>query len=255
VVWPEDLCTIDLHAWRSRTPTHCTGMRLVRQLLLVAVGTFVFRAAAFVHVLPHRHHRIETARIPELGAVCSMADDAAAPTVPLPILAANGATKYVVVAAQTAAVVTRRDLASPFIVLGSIIAAFGTQVLKQLINQRRPDGSLLTDPGMPSSHALVSSFAAAAWALQLHRLGASVWLGLSAATVSSLRVVSGYHTWPQVLVGSGLGAASAACWMALGVALAPRVAPRTAYVAVYACYSIASAGFVLRKMSRWSPKY
>ena len=128
---------------------------------------------------------------------------------------ANGLTKWLVVAAQTTAVVTRRDFASPYIVVGSIGASFGAHALKRLINQQRPDGAPFIDPGMPSSHALVATFAASAWAVHLQRAGASVALLASAAVVSGLRVVTGCHTWAQVIVGIAVGAAGA-----LGVLLA-----------------------------------
>ena len=86
---------------------------------------------------------------------------------------ANGLTKWIVVAAQTTAVVTRRDFASPYIVVGSIGASFAAHALKKVINQERPDGSPFIDPGMPSSHALVATFAASAWAVHLQRASAT----------------------------------------------------------------------------------
>ncbi|EOD20299.1 hypothetical protein EMIHUDRAFT_242187 [Emiliania huxleyi CCMP1516] len=71
------------------------------------------------------------------------------------VYAANAATKWLVVAAQTSAVALRRDLVSPYIVVGAIGASFATQRLKRAINQARPAGAPFTDPGMPSSHALI----------------------------------------------------------------------------------------------------
>lgn len=181
------------------------------------------------------------------------------PTVPPLLLKANAATKWLVTAAQTGAVVARRDLTAPYIVVGSIGAAFATKALKVAINQQRPAGAPFTDPGMPSSHALVATFAAAAWALALRAASpiAALLLLLSAAAVSVLRVVTGYHTWPQIAVGAGLGAASATLWMRLGAALIATVplTTRAMYAAVYAAYVGGSALFVAKKMREWSAKY
>ena len=145
-------------------------------------------------------------RHPALQLAASGADGSSS-SVPQAVFAANAATKWVVTFAQTGAVVARRDLVAPYIVVGSIGAAFAAKAAKKVINQQRPDGAPFTDPGMPSSHALVATFAAVAWALTAP-CAWTPWasaLLAGAATVSVLRVVTGYHTWPQVLVGAGLG--------------------------------------------------
>ena len=165
---------------------------------------------------------------------------------------ANGLTKWAVVAAQTTAVLTRRDFASPYIVVGSISASFAAHKLKKIINQQRPNGSPFVDPGMPSSHALVATFAAVAWMIQFQSLRASVALGVAAATVSLLRVATGCHTWAQILVGAGLGTLGGTCWMALGASLTPvGAAPHGVLAAMYATYLGGSVAFVLRKMDKW----
>lgn len=194
--------------------------------------------------IPRRHHA-------HLTAVASPPPPPPVPTVPRVITAANGSTKWLVVLAMTSAVVTRRDFASPFIVVGTITAAFTTQALKKAFNQQRPAGAPFTDPGMPSSHALVATFAATAWAIELHTRATSIALALAAATVSVLRVAVGYHTWAQIGVGTAFGVAGAPAWMALGAVLTQRLQPRTAMVAIYACYVSGSVVFVLKKMSSW----
>ena len=166
----------------------------------------------------------------------------------------NSSTKWLVTLAQTAAVWSRRDFIAPFIVLGAILATFSTSVLKRLINQQRPDGAPFTDPGMPSSHALVSFFAATAWALHAGSAGASAVLLSCAARVSVLRVVCGYHTWAQIAVGTIVGGSSAYAWMRLGAELLVRVEPRLAYRAVWAAYLGGSALFIARKMPGWLSK-
>ena len=181
----------------------------------------------------------------------SVGDETEIQRVPAPVFALNSATKWLVVAAQTTAVVTRRDLVSPYIVIGSIVASFGTAALKRLIGQQRPAGSPFTDPGMPSSHALVGTFAAVGWAVHLRAPLATFWLLLSAAVIALLRVAVGYHTWAQVIVGSTLGATTACAWMAAGAALAPRIPRPAALRVVYAIYVLGSALFIGRKMATW----
>mmetsp|Transcript_27343 Transcript_27343/g.89289 ORF Transcript_27343/g.89289 Transcript_27343/m.89289 type:complete len:237 (-) Transcript_27343:28-738(-) len=167
------------------------------------------------------------------------------------VYAANAATKWLVVAAQTSAVALRRDLVSPYIVVGAIGASFATQRLKRAINQARPAGAPFTDPGMPSSHALVASFAAAAWASHLRSAGATAVLAAAAAATSLLRVVTGYHTWAQILVGGVLGSAAGGGWLALGGWLRGRLPARLLAVAVWSAYAGGSALFIGVKMARW----
>jgi len=171
---------------------------------------------------------------------------------PAAVYQLNYATKWLVTLAQTVAVWYRRDFVSPFIVLGSIFATFGTESLKRAINQQRPDGAPFSDPGMPSSHALVSSFAATAWACHCRSPVATAVLLSASALVSVLRVVCGYHTWAQVLVGSLIGVSAACGWMSLGSAI-NTWATRPALVAavVWVLYLCGAAVFISRKMPKW----
>lgn len=167
----------------------------------------------------------------------------------------NSSTKWLVVAAQTGAVWWRRDFVAPYIVLGSIVASFGTGTLKRLINQKRPNGAPFTDPGMPSSHALVSAFAAVGWTLHVARVSRSAVacaaLLSSAALVSVLRVACGYHSWAQVIVGALVGSGSAFGWMRLGDVVTAQVEPRAALLAVWGLYLGGSAAFIGAKMKSW----
>lgn len=173
------------------------------------------------------------------------------PGPPAIVFQLNSATKWVVVALQTSAIILRRDVVSPFIVIGSIGAAFCTAALKAAINQQRPDGSPLTDPGMPSSHALVSTFAAVSWALYLPRGLLAAVLLLGAAVVSGLRVATGFHTPAQISAGAALGGLGACAWMRLGAALAAFLEPSTAFKLVYSCYAAGTVAFVSKKMATW----
>ena len=166
----------------------------------------------------------------------------------------NAATKWLVTFAQTVPVVMRRDLVSPYIIIGAIASAFSCGKLKAAIGQKRPPGSPFSDPGMPSSHALVSTFAAAAWALYLRRTLTTVCLLTASATVSVLRVVCGYHTVPQIAVGAALGGLGACGWMSIGAAVGSRCNPQLAYRLVYTSYFLGSALFVGKKMSKWAAK-
>ena len=136
-------------------------------------------------------------------------------------------------------------------------ASFGTGKLKRLINEKRPEGAPFADPGMPSSHALVGSFACAAWAIQLASPLASASLGGAALVISYLRVACGYHTTAQVLVGMGIGTTSAALWMALGAKLLKTWqwarSPAVAWL-LYGLFLGGSAAFIYKKMGAWVSK-
>ena len=171
-------------------------MRTAGRLLALAL----LQQSSCWHVTPHHHHLHR--RTPLLGVPASFATARAGPVraaaseqrssgASAALRTLNSSTKWLVVFAQTTAVWSRRDFVAPFIVLGSIIATFGTATLKELINERRPDGAPFTDPGMPSSHALVSTFAAVGWALQVRSAVPSAILLSCAALVSLLRVSSG----------------------------------------------------------------
>jgi len=229
-------------------------MAVAVALLLAAGPALHLQPRLALSTRPHVH-------LKACAAATSNSDDgdpattAATQTAPKPIRLANASTKWLVVFAQTAAVWTRRDLVSPFIVIGSIVAAFGTALLKRLIGQQRPAGSPFSDPGMPSSHALVGTFAAVAWAVHLQKLEATACLLSAALSISVLRVAVGYHTWAQVLAGGLLGGVSACAWMTLGSRVAPLIPRQAALAAVYSIYLLGSALFIGRKMAKWKSTY
>lgn len=151
----------------------------------------------------------------------------------------NNATKWTVSA--TAALVLLKnsgDASTCFTVIGSVVAAFFTKILKKNINEARPSEARRRDPGMPSSHAQSLAFlsvsaarailasstkkreetaAAAAAAVFLPPAPALAALVLAAAMLlATLRVVLGYHTLPQVVAGGALGCLLALAWAELG---------------------------------------
>ena len=169
----------------------------------------------------------------------------------------NSSTKWLVTLAHTLAVWTRPGkFHGPYIVVGSIASVYLADVLKGWINQGRPDGAPIVDPGMPSSHALVSFFSAAAWAGVLgtavtpHRLGQALLLA-AATAVAVLRVVCGYHTVAQIAVGGVLGSVLGQLWAVLGeelYATNPMLTFRLSWIA----YLSGSALFISKKISKWT---
>ncbi|EFJ41654.1 hypothetical protein VOLCADRAFT_68065, partial [Volvox carteri f. nagariensis] len=171
-------------------------------------------------------------------------------------------TKWAVSAAVFAVLVMRRDLAAAWCVLGSILASFLNKALKYVINEQRPPSARKADPGMPSSHANSLAFLGVYTALALAResppplgpgsVAAAAILALS-LFLTWLRVRLGYHTVPQVAVGYGLGAATAATWHQLGVqhaleSLATRPEQR---MALYGCTALAVVLFAARNVMAW----
>jgi membrane-associated phospholipid phosphatase len=122
----------------------------------------------------------------------------------------------------------RRDAAIVNFTGGAILNALLGKTLKRIIKEARPDGAVLEDPGMPSSHAMalfyMTSFITAAlceskglggalppwWPLQYTTTIFSVVLYV--LTASSWRVFSGLHTPAQIVVGAGVGSGVGVAW-------------------------------------------
>lgn len=134
--------------------------------------------------------------------------------------AVNKATKFVVSGAAAAVLLYRRDEHVAWCLLGAVCAAFVNKGVKRLINAPRPAGARKADPGMPSSHAqslaYLSSYLAI-FALSHAPLAAAGVLALG-AYLAWLRVATGLHTAPQVVVGFGVGVANASLFGSLGEA-------------------------------------
>mmetsp|Transcript_9087 Transcript_9087/g.16956 ORF Transcript_9087/g.16956 Transcript_9087/m.16956 type:complete len:278 (+) Transcript_9087:118-951(+) len=175
--------------------------------------------------------------------------------VPALVYALNSSTKWIVTLAHTLAVWCRPwAYTGPYIVVGSIIAVYLTEILKKLINQSRPSGSPMMDPGMPSSHSLVSFFAAVAWTSVLD---ADTWvfgrmvLIASAAMIAALRVLCGYHSLAQVVVGAGIGSILGRGWVSMGKTLHVG-SPRLVLALAWGCYLGGSAVFIHKNMRHWA---
>lgn len=135
----------------------------------------------------------------------------------------NESTKWVVSALVFVMVLGRRDEKTAWCVIGGVMTAFVCRVLKYAINASRPASSVRSDPGMPSSHASTLAFLTMfPFLMLLEKPGGyqyvSAWcLPVGGLVLTSLRVVLGYHTIPQITVGWILGASMAYLWVRLGV--------------------------------------
>lgn len=162
----------------------------------------------------------------------------------------NDSTKWVVTLTAGGVLAWHHDIYVSWCLVGSVVAVFVCKALKKAINIQRPAYARKQDPGMPSSHAsslaYLAVYLAVAWQPAQSAFASS---GLVlAALLIPLRVILGYHTVPQVLVGTGLGAASAGTWHALGKhAVLPvletneacRQLLAAATVAALVCYTVA----------------
>ena len=209
------------------------------------------------HAMQSRQIRTAQARV-LLRQSNSAAGDASS-QVPQVFYKLNSSTKWLITLGNTLGVWCRpHSFQGPYIIAGAIASVYFTDVLKKLINQGRPDGSVLTDPGMPSSHSLVSFFAATGWtgaitASELvgnEALIGKIGLFIAASTVAILRVVCGYHTWAQIGVGASVGAILGRLWVCLGAALHLQN-PRVLYVVSWATYLAGSALFIHTNIRKW----
>ena len=167
--------------------------------------------------------------------------------IPSILFVLNAATKWLVSIAVTTGVMWNpKSFRGPYIVVGSIGATVLASKLKRLINQGRPDGAPFTDPGMPSSHALVSFFVATSWGQHI----GGYWTMSSAVGVSVLRVVCGYHTIPQIAVGGLLGTLLGFAWMSAGGSLHMHY-PKETFVTSWATYLLGSALYIRKEAPRW----
>lgn len=99
---------------------------------------------------------------------------------------------------------------------GAVVNAIAVKILKRILNRPRPDMTIKTDPGMPSSHAHMLSYFAAFAALTGAYLPLSVCASLFTIAVSYERVSRGIHSFAQCGVGTVTGSLGALAWVKLG---------------------------------------
>ena len=114
------------------------------------------------------------------------------------------------------------------ILAGAVVNAFIAKVLKLALRVRRPDGSALSDPGFPSSHAMSLFFFASCLSASARRSPitaitayAPSALYAAAALLSMARVRAGLHTVGQVTGGAAFGAIVGRLWRSVAVGDAP----------------------------------
>ena len=140
----------------------------------------------------------------------------------------NESTKFVVSATAMLFLLFHPTVETCWCLLGSIVNSVNGKLLKRVLNHSRPNGAKKVDPGMPSSHATslsyLSWYAALAFAFEPNAFGLATHVTRAfaisvvslGAFLAYLRVKLGFHTWPQVLVGYGLGSSTASLWIVFG---------------------------------------
>lgn len=168
----------------------------------------------------------------------------------------NDATKWVVSAVVFLILLLKRDEATAWCVVGGIVAAFICRALKFAINASRPPQSKKVDPGMPSSHACTLGFLSVFASVVM--LDASVHTIFAASLpilglfLTYLRVLLGYHTFPQVMVGWMLGSTIAVAWHSAGNLLLPHMmANRAGRVGLALVTGVLVGMFALKNVMRW----
>ncbi|KAJ6288408.1 hypothetical protein OIU76_024401 [Salix suchowensis] len=132
----------------------------------------------------------------------------------------NRLSKWLVAVLFGTVILWRHDAEAMWAVMGSIVNSILSVILKRIFNQERPDSTLRSDPGMPSSHGQ-SIFFTVVFAI----LSVVEWLGanefaliLSAfilvfgTYLTWLRVSQGLHTISQVAVGAAVGSIFSIFW-------------------------------------------
>ncbi|KAL5557333.1 hypothetical protein UlMin_039569 [Ulmus minor] len=132
----------------------------------------------------------------------------------------NRLSKWLVSALFAGVILWRHDGEALWAAMGSVINAVLSVVLKQILNQERPDTTLKSDPGMPSSHAQSIFFT-----ITFSILSITEWVGINEVTLavsgfalalgsylSWLRVSQRLHTLSQVAVGAVIGSIFSVLW-------------------------------------------
>lgn len=117
-----------------------------------------------------------------------------------------------------------RKLTWAWTLVGALLVDFSCAVMKQVINQPRPQGSYRAGPGMPSEHAAFATFCAVylCWALARRVRCARLLKAIVFAALvvwAFLVIISrhhlGVHSAAQLLAGAGIGTAAGAGWILL----------------------------------------
>ncbi|EKX51638.1 hypothetical protein GUITHDRAFT_134529 [Guillardia theta CCMP2712] len=130
-------------------------------------------------------------------------------------------TRWLVSLTAAAFLIWRRDAVTIAAIGGALGNAALGKLLKRLLAEKRPDGAPVSDPGMPSSHAMslffLSLYLSAAinvwtdWPMAARTIVTSSLLIFSTYS-AAWRVRAGFHTPAQILVGSVLGGFNGMAW-------------------------------------------
>ncbi|KAH8479377.1 hypothetical protein Peur_050236 [Populus x canadensis] len=132
----------------------------------------------------------------------------------------NCLSKWLVVTFSGAVILGRHDAKAMWAALGLVVNSILSVILKRTFNHERPDSTLRSDPGMPSSHGQ-SIFFTLVFAI----LSVGEWLGVNEFTLilsafmlafgtylTWLRVSQGLHTINQAVVGAAVGSIFSILW-------------------------------------------
>ena len=176
----------------------------------------------------------------------------------------NESTKWVVSGMAFAILLGRRDEITAWCIIGGVISAIICRFLKFAINASRPAAARKKDPGMPSSHACTLGFlsmypflmvleSAKSSADPLIMVTLAVTVPLGGLFLTSLRVLLGYHTIPQVIVGWCLGSSIAFIWLHFGLQIAlPLLMSHAVGRYLLLCLTCAFVAlFAVKNVMRW----
>lgn len=132
----------------------------------------------------------------------------------------NKLSKWIVAALFGIAILWKHDAEAMWMGMGSVINALLSNQLKQILNHQRPDPSLRSDPGMPSSHAQSIFYAASyvvislldSWGVNVYTTSLATFTVACGVYLSWLRVSQRLHTIAQVSVGAAIGSAFSLGW-------------------------------------------
>ncbi|CAA6673228.1 unnamed protein product [Spirodela intermedia] len=135
----------------------------------------------------------------------------------------NKLSKWTIAALFGIVILWKHDGEAMWAAMGSVINALLSKQLKQIFNHQRPDPSLKSGPGMPSSHAQSIFYAASyvvillidSWGINVFTLSLGIFTLACGVYLSWLRVSQKLHTVAQVSVGAAIGSAFSIGWFFL----------------------------------------
>lgn len=212
--------------------THTTSSKIFYTNAPFSINSCIFMRMKGMRDSVIAHSSAQTSGSSQPGPL-SVANTAASDSHPI-LETLNESTKWAAGTIVLGTLLYRRDLLSAWWVVGSVLAAMLCRILKFAINESRPPIARKADPGMPSAHANSLGYLATSvslWTLWTLSAGSSrmsypmatlafiLGVPLVGMFFAWLRVILGFHTKAQVVVGWLVGSGFAAWWTQLGVAV------------------------------------